>query len=137
MNFFEIALLFIATGLIFFIIDLLWLGIIAKNFYRKHLAGILREKFSFGPALVFYVIYVIGLLVFVTLPAIESGSIVQAVGEGALFGLVAYATYDLSNWATLKNWPVKVVAADIIWGMMLSSAVATASFVIGNTLNST
>lgn len=130
----QLGLLFILTWFIFLAIDFLWLGVIAKSFYRKQLAGLLRDRFNIKPALVFYFIYITGLMFFVIYPAIDKESTLQTMSYGALFGLVAYATYDLSNLATLKNWPIKVVLADIIWGMFISGSVSAISVLIGNSL---
>jgi uncharacterized membrane protein len=81
--------------------------------------------------LIFYLLYIVGILIFATLPALEKNSLRQAVVMGGLFGFFAYATYDLSNLATLRGWPVNVVFMDIIWGMALTASVAAASFFMG------
>ncbi|MGI2336248.1 MAG: DUF2177 family protein [Dehalogenimonas sp.] len=134
MSFIKVASLYAVTFVVFFGIDLLWLGVIARSFYREQLAGLLRGQFDILPAIVFYLIYTVGLMVFVIMPALNNNSLIQALTLGILFGLVAYATYDLSNLATLKNWPVKVVFADIFWGMAISGIVAIVSYIIGNAI---
>jgi uncharacterized membrane protein len=115
-------------------IDAVWLGVISKNFYRTHLGNLLRDSFNMAPAIIFYLLYIVGLMVFVIVPAVNNGSIAQAAGLGILFGLVAYATYDLSNFATLKNWPLTIVVADLLWGMFISGTVSVIAYFIGHAL---
>jgi uncharacterized membrane protein len=116
---------------VFFGIDMLWIGIMAKDFYRNNLGHLLRPDINWAAALIFYLLYIVGILIFATLPALEKQSLRQAVVLGALFGFFAYTTYDLSNLATLKDWPVNVVFVDILWGMFVTASVAAASFFIG------
>ncbi|APV44791.1 putative membrane protein [Dehalogenimonas formicexedens] len=134
MSFFKLALVYVITLIVFLGIDALWLGVISKNFYRTHLGGLLRDSFNMAPAILFYLLYVIGLMVFVIVPAVNNSSIAQAVGLGILFGLVAYATYDLSNFATLKNWPLTIVVSDLGWGMFISGIVSVVGYLVGNAL---
>jgi uncharacterized membrane protein len=123
--------LYLLTLPVFFGIDMLWIGVLAKDFYRNNLGHLLRSDINWAAALIFYLLYIVGILIFATLPALEKQSLRQAVVLGALFGFFAYATYDLSNLATLKDWPVKVVFVDILWGMFVTASVAAASFFIG------
>ena len=134
MDFTKIGLLYIITLVIFLAIDMLWLGIISKNFYRTQLGSLLREQFNLAPALLFYLLYIVGLLVFVIMPAVDNNSMGQALGLGALFGLVAYATYDLSNLATLKNWPGVIVMADLAWGTTISAITSVIGYFIGHAI---
>jgi uncharacterized membrane protein len=127
----KLVYLYLLTLPVFFGIDMLWIGVLAKGFYRKNLGHLLRPDINWTAALIFYLLYIVGILIFATLPALEKQSLRQAVVLGALFGLFAYATYDLSNLATLKDWPVKIVFVDILWGMVLTASVAAASFFIG------
>ena len=124
-----ILLYFLSLGA-FLLIDLFWLGVAAKNFYRHQLSSLMLDRIKWPPALIFYAVYIIGLLVLVVHPALEKSSLAYAVFAGALLGLISYSTYDLSNLATLKNWPLKVVLADIVWGTILTSVVATISYLI-------
>lgn len=111
------------TGLIFFLIlDALWLGIVAKNFYAQELGYIMASEIRWGAALLFYLLYILGLTLFVTLPSWQSDSIAQSIMFGAFFGLVCYATYDLTNLATIKDFPLKVVVFDMIWGAFVTGA---------------
>ena len=85
---------------------MLWLGVVARGFYRRQLGGLLADQVNWAAAIVFYLLYIAGIVFFVTLPAARAGSLARALATGAFFGLVAYATYDLTNLATLKGWPV-------------------------------
>lgn len=127
----KVVYIYLLTVPIFLGIDMLWLGFVAKAFYRNNLGHLLRADVNWSAALVFYLLYIAGILIFATLPALERQSLRQAVLLGALFGFFAYATYDLTNLATLKDWPVNVALVDILWGMVLTASVAAASFRIG------
>jgi uncharacterized membrane protein len=126
--------LYFLTVPVFFIIDLIWLGIVAKGFYQKHLKFILSPKVNWTAAIIFYLIYIVGILIFAVLPALGKDSLRQAAGWGALFGFFTYATYDLTNLALVKNWPLNIVIVDILWGVVLCSTVATLSFFIAKWL---
>ena len=121
---------YLLTSLVFFAIDMVWLGLIAKNIYAKYLGQFLSNDVNWLAAIVFYLIYIAGISVFAIYPAVEKNSLVHAVMLGAFFGLVAYATYDLTNYATIKDWPVTIVVIDLIWGTFLTASVATAGFYI-------
>ncbi len=115
---------------IFLIIDFLWLGLVAKNFYSRHLGEKMKEKVNPVPAIAFYLLFVAGLVFFVTMPAIESIRWQKAVFPAIFFGLVSYATYDLTNFATLKEWPFKVVVIDLIWGSLLTGVVSLLTYLL-------
>jgi len=134
MNLFFYFKLYLLTIPIFFLIDLLWLGLIARGFYRTHLSDFLSDSVNWTAAMVFYFLYIVGILLFAVIPALESGSWQKAVIWGALFGFFTYATYDLTNLATLKNWPLTVVVVDILWGVVLCTSVAFSSYQIGRWL---
>ena len=121
--------LYFITLPVFFAIDLVWLGFIAKNFYQKYL-GHLLGPVNWPAALLFYLLYIVGIVIFALMPALQKNSLTHALILGGFLGLIAYATYDLSNLATLKNWPLTVVIVDIIWGTILTSATAAATFLI-------
>jgi uncharacterized membrane protein len=125
-------LVYLITVPIFFIIDLVWLGLIAKGFYQKHLGYLMRPQINWVAAILFYLLFIIGIVLFAVRPALELQSPMRALVYGALFGFFAYATYDLTNLATVKDWPVIVTAIDLIWGTVLCGAVALASYVISN-----
>lgn len=119
---------YLASLVTFVIIDGIWLAFIAKDFYQKHIGHLLSPQVHFGPAIAFYLLFLLGILVFCVAPAIEKNSLLTAILLGAFFGLITYATYDLTNWATLKDWPVIVVIVDMIWGSFLASLVSVAGF---------
>lgn len=119
---------------IFFLIDMIWLGLIAKNFYAKHLGYLMTPQVNWIAALIFYFIFIVGLVVFVITPGLKSGSFMTTISYALLFGLVTYATYDLTNLATIKNWPLLVTIIDLIWGMSLSTMVSVITHLIANKL---
>lgn len=125
--------LYLLTVPVFFAIDMLWIGVVAKDLYQKQLAGFLGPV-NWPAAVIFYLIFIVGILVFAVLPALEAKSAMKAVMLGALFGFMTYATYDLTNLATLKDWPLSVTLIDMAWGAVLSGSVATASYFIGKSL---
>ncbi|UPA22922.1 DUF2177 family protein [Candidatus Peribacteria bacterium] len=115
---------------VFLAIDMLWLGVIARNFYKQQIGSLLKDDVNWMAALIFYVIFLCGLIVFVIQPAMDKKSWMDALKFGALFGLVTYATYDLTNLAVAKNWPLPVTIVDLIWGTVLSASVATLTYII-------
>ncbi|MCF8463524.1 MAG: DUF2177 family protein [Flavobacteriales bacterium] len=126
----KLLISYLLTTVVFFAIDLTWIGLVAKKFYWEQLGGLLKENVNWAAALIFYLIYIVGIFIFSILPAVENDSVKHAMLYGALFGFFCYATYDLTNLATLKGFPLKVVFVDIIWGIVLTGAVSTAGFYI-------
>jgi uncharacterized membrane protein len=120
----------LVAAALFVAIDSLWIKYVANSFYKKKLKSLLADKPSFGPAIVFYLIYMIGIVVFVVDPAHIRDSLSFALGHGALLGLVMYATYDLTNQSTLKNWPSTVTYVDMAWGTFVTGLVSTLVFII-------
>ena len=110
---------------VFFAIDMVWLGLLAKNFYSGQIGFLMKSEINWAAALVFYFLFVVGLVTFVIAPAMDKNSWVHALAFGALFGLITYATYDLSNLATLKDWPLLVTLVDLVWGATLAASVST------------
>jgi len=125
------SLLYLAMVPVFFLIDMIWLGLIARGIYFRYLGQLLLDNFNWAAAIIFYLIFIVGILVFAVVPALEKNSLSRAVVLGGLFGFFCYATYDLTNLATLKGWPLPLTFIDIIWGTVLSGLVATAGFLIG------
>jgi uncharacterized membrane protein len=119
------------TGAVLFACDLVWLGVVAKEFYRRNLPTLLRVDVRWGPGLLFYLLYVAALVVFVLQPALERQSLGRAVALGAFFGLTAYATYDLTSLALIRDFPTLVAVVDIAWGTALTAAVSAAGYAIG------
>jgi uncharacterized membrane protein len=134
MGFFKTLVLYFSTLAVCLGIDLTWLGLMNSRFYKPQLSGLMSDKINWLPAILFYILYIIGLLVLVVLPSVDRNSWMRAMVLGGLFGMVAYATYDLSNLATIKNWPVVLTIVDIIWGTALSSILATISYFIAKKL---
>lgn len=126
--------LFGLTAAVFFAIDLVWLGVVASGFYQKHLGHLLRADVLWAPALVFYTIYIVGILVFAVVPGLEAGSLGRAVALGAFLGFFAYATFDLTSMALFRDFPGIVVAVDLAWGTALTATVAAAGFGFGRWL---
>jgi uncharacterized membrane protein len=130
MSFTKLLISYILTAVVFFAVDMLWLGLIARNFYNKYLASFLAEHVNWTAAIIFYLLFIAGVFVFVIMPAIEKNSLWRAVAYGAMFGFITYATYDLTNLATLKNWPLTIVLVDITWGAVLTAIVAASGYSI-------
>jgi uncharacterized membrane protein len=126
--------LYLLTIPVFFAIDLLWLGVVAKNFYQNNLAHLLSPNVNWPAAFLFYFMYIAGIILFAVKPGLDAGSLAKAAVWGALFGFFTYATYDLTNLATLREWPIKVVVVDIAWGTILCTLVASGSYLIGRWL---
>ncbi|MFT6210193.1 MAG: putative membrane protein [Bacteroidia bacterium] len=121
---------YLLTTVVFFAIDLTWIGLVAKKFYWSNIGDLLKDEINWVAALIFYLLYIIGIFVFAILPAVENDSVTSAIFYGALFGFFCYATYDLTNLATLKGFPLKVVVVDMIWGTVLTGLVSTSGFYI-------
>lgn len=115
---------------VFLAIDFIWLSLIANNFYSQYLGYLLKSNVNFAAAGLFYLLFVVGLIVFSILPALEKSSSRKAMVLGALFGLISYATYDLTNLATIKDWPLIVTVVDMIWGTVLGGSVSFISYLI-------
>jgi uncharacterized membrane protein len=135
MNYIDYLKLYALTVPVFFAVDIIWLGFIAKKFYRNNLGFILSPDVNWSAAISFYLLYIVGIIIFAVVPAIEKDSLGKALLWGSLYGFFTYATYDLTNMATIKNWPLKVVMVDILWGVFLCSIVASISFLIAKWLS--
>ncbi len=112
----------------FFALDMVWLGAVAKSFYRSQIGFLLRDDVNWPAAISFYLLFILGLVVFTITPALENRSWLEALWRGALFGLITYATYDLTNQATVKDWPALVTLVDMAWGVVLASSVSVATY---------
>lgn len=120
------------TALVFLALDAVWLGTMVGSFYRPRMAGLLLERPRLDAAVIFYALYIAGVIVFAVLPALDQGGWRRALGLGAMLGLVAYGTYDLTNLATLRGWSVAVTALDLVWGAFVTGVAASvASAVTG------
>jgi len=134
MNTYYYLKLYGLTVPVFFVIDIIWLGVIAKGFYRRNLSFVLSPDVNWAAAITFYLIYIAGIIFFAVRPALASDNLRDAALLGGLFGFFTYATYDLTNMATIKGWPLKIVVIDIIWGTCLCLLVAGLSFLIAKWL---
>jgi uncharacterized membrane protein len=126
----KLAIAYLATAVAFFSLDFVWLSIATGRLYRPMLGNLLLEKPNLGIAGVFYLVYVFGLVVFAVVPAINADSWTIALLRGALLGLVAYGTYDFTNLATIKGWPVIVTIVDLAWGSGATAIAAALGYII-------
>lgn len=124
--------LYVIAFIVFFVIDLIWLGIVAKNLYQKQIGHLLKTDVNWIAAMVFYALFVAALVIFVLMPAVDKGTLSHAILYGALFGFITYATYDLTNLATLKDWPLSITLIDLAWGTFLGLSTSTVSYLIYN-----
>lgn len=135
MNLLLLTKLYFSAFIVFLGIDAIWLTKVAPTFYKSNIGHLMAEKPNFFAAGLFYILNIFGILVFAVVPSLNNSSAKSAVLLGALYGLVTYATYDLTNYATLKDWPLKVVLVDITWGIVLSATVSIISYYIGTKLS--
>jgi uncharacterized membrane protein len=126
--------LYFATLFAFLAIDMVWLGIVARNFYYEQLGFLMSPATNWVAAMIFYLLFILGILVFVVLPGLEKNSLKDTILRAALFGLVTYATYDLTNLATLKDWPLLITIVDLAWGTVLTIAVSCIGYLAGKRL---
>ena len=123
--------LYFITLIAFLAIDSLWLGLVAPSFYQSQIGFIMAESPDLIAAGLFYLLFIFGMVMFIVEPGVREGTLMKAVARGALFGLVTYATYDLTNLATLEGWPILVTIVDLAWGTFLSAAVTLVSVWVG------
>jgi uncharacterized membrane protein len=112
------------------VIDIIWLGVVAKSYYRNQLDGILAQNVNWIAAIVFYLIYIVGIIFFAVRPSLQEQSLVKALVLGALYGFFTYATYDLTNMATIDGWPLQLAVVDIAWGVVLCASVSSISYTL-------
>jgi len=124
----KFLLAYLLTAIVFFAIDIVWLGFIGKGIYQKYLGHLLSANINWTAAIIFYLVFIIGIFLFAIYPAIEANSVKTAMLWGALFGFFTYATYDFTNLATLKDWPLPIVFIDIAWGVVLTAVVSAAGY---------
>jgi uncharacterized membrane protein len=124
--------LFLIALPVFFVIDMVWLVLVAKKFYQEQIGFLMKPDINWLAAIIFYLLFIAGLVIFVISPALEKHSWVHALIFGALFGLITYATYDLTNLATMKDWPFLVTVVDLIWGTVLASSISLITYLIAN-----
>jgi uncharacterized membrane protein len=121
---------YVVAAVVFCVLDLVWLGTIAEDLYARHLGDLLAPSPDLGAAFAFYALFVAGLVYFVIHPAVAAGSWRRAAGAGAFFGLVTYATWDLTNLAVIRDFPAALVPVDLAWGTFLAAAVSTTTYAV-------
>ena len=119
---------YLAMTVAFLAVDLLWLGFVARPIYQKYLGHLMRENTSWVAAIVFYLLFLVGILIFAVLPAYEKASWFQLLIHGALFGFFTYMTFELTAFAVLKDWRLPIVFIDIVWGIILTTVVSAVGF---------
>jgi uncharacterized membrane protein len=125
------AKIYVSALVGFFAIDMIWLGMVARGFYRRHLGFMLADQVNWWAAVSFYLLFVAGVLVFAVGPGVQAHSLVRTLLLGGFFGLVTYGTYDLTNQATAKDWPWIVTVVDMVWGTVLAMAVSAIGYLAG------
>lgn len=133
MSFIQLIYLYALTVPVFFAIDMVWLGFVANKFYQAKLEHLLGPV-NWPAAVIFYLMYIVGILIFAVVPALNAQDFQKAILYGALFGFFCYATYDFTNLSTLRDWPLSIVIVDVIWGTILTGSVAACSYLIGKAL---
>lgn len=132
MSFMNFLAIYAVTLPVFFAIDLVWLGVVAKDFYRQHLGHLMAAQINWVAAIAFYLIFIAGIVFFAVKPALDVHDATRALVYGALFGFFSYATYDLTNHATMRDWPAIVTVVDLAWGTILSGSVAYLSYQVSS-----
>jgi uncharacterized membrane protein len=127
----NIAITYLTVLVVFTAVDFLWLGLVALDFYKKEIGSLMLETPRLEIAALFYVLGALGITILVVQPALDAGEWYKAVLLGAVFGLCAYATYDLTNLATLRHWPLRLTIIDMAWGTFLTSLASLAGFLVG------
>lgn len=120
------ALAYAGAAIVFVIADFVWLGVVAKDLYRSQMGHLLAADFRMGPAAIFYLMYLAGIVYFAVTPALASGRWHDAIIPGAVLGFLAYGTYDFTNWAVMRDWPVGLTFVDLAWGVVLTASAAAA-----------
>jgi len=120
--------------ILFLVIDLIWLGLIAKNLYQNQIGTLLKTNTNWTAAIIFYLLFIGGLVFFAIQPSITSATLWKAMLYGALFGFMTYATYDLTNLATLEGWPIQITVIDLIWGSFLGASVSSLTYALYHTI---
>ncbi|MBK5967393.1 MULTISPECIES: DUF2177 family protein [Thiorhodovibrio] len=126
--------LYLLTVPVFFAVDMVWLGWLAADFYQQQIGHLLSEQVNWAAALAFYLLYIVGILMFAVVPGLRRQSLVHTLAMAPAFGLFTYATYELTNMATLPDWPLNLVLIDTLWGMALCTMVASLSYLLGRWL---
>lgn len=134
MSFGKLVVLYLICTAVFFAIDFVWLSTATSRIYKPMLGDLLSDQPKLAVAGLFYLAYVVGIVALAVVPGLQEGNVVAALWRGALFGLLAYATYDLTNLSTIRDWPWQIAVIDMAWGTTLNSIVAAAGFYAGRWL---
>lgn len=134
MPFYRYLAVYAACLMLFLVMDFFWLGWGAQPFYQNQLGALLRDSVFWPAALAFYFIYIVGLIIFCVVPAMKRNSVFSATSLGGLYGFFTYATYELTNYALIRDWPATLVPVDIAWGVFLCAIVATGGYWVGRLL---
>ncbi|MGD2010302.1 MAG: DUF2177 family protein [Desulfobacterales bacterium] len=134
MPFHKYSIVYAASLLLFLAVDFIWLGLVAQPFYHRQLGELLSQRVNWPAAIAFYMIYIVGLMIFCVAPALSRASLVNAIVLGGLYGFFTYATYELTNYALIRNWPAALVPVDIAWGVVLCTIVSAGGFWVGRWL---
>jgi len=134
MSFSQMFLLYFVTLAVFAAVDLLWIWIISRRLYRTNLEGLLRAKFNVIPAVLFYLLYTIGLMIFIIIPAFNNTSLGQAMGMGVLFGMFTFGTYAMVNLSVIRDWSLLIVLVDLIEGMFVTGVACTVAFYLSQVI---
>ena len=124
------AVAYLSTLLAMLVLDFAWLGTVGGSLFKRTLGDVMAPQFSIAPAVIFYAVYVVGILYFATLPGLDSGDWTTALLKGALFGFFAYLTYDMTNLATLRNYSATLAMTDLVWGTVVTGAASTFGFFV-------
>jgi uncharacterized membrane protein len=130
----KLIILYLLTVPVFFIVDMTWLVFVARGFYKQQMGYLLRTDIIWWAAILFYLLFIVGIIYYAVLPAYSGGDWTKALMLGALFGFFTYMTYDLTNYSTTKDWPLLLAFVDMAWGTVLSATVATISYFIAGKL---
>jgi uncharacterized membrane protein len=134
MTFYKLIIVYAASLVLFLAVDFMWLGWVAQSFYQRQLGALLSPRVNWPAALAFYMIYIVGLMIFCIVPALGRASLINALILGGLYGFFTYATYELTNYALIRNWPAALVPVDIAWGVVLCTIVSAGGYSIGRWL---
>jgi len=134
MSFSQMFLLYFVTLAVFASVDLLWIWAISRRLYRRNLEGLLRAKFNVVPAVVFYLLYIVGLMIFIIVPAFNPPSLGYAMGMGVLFGGFTFGTYTLVNLTIIRDWSLLIVLVDLIEGMFVTGVACTVAFYLSQVI---
>lgn len=134
MDFPKLSIVYAASFVLFILVDFLWLGWVAQSFYHRQLGDLLSQRVNWTAAIAFYLIYIVGLMVFAISPALGRGSLSAALVMGGLYGFFTYATYELTNYALIRDWPAALVPVDIAWGVVLCVIVSAGGYTVGRWL---